>query len=146
MKEREKRRGRERDDTTERKGRGEAMCFSPAGTCNVSMCLTPEPGDVSTTAKHTYTHTESSSLPNFTHSKEWGINSMMKPNTTSTALSADSLRNSPWQCTHTTHKHTHAHTDTPPRPHLVWTNKTLFSEIREDRLTVYQCSKNKPKN
>lgn len=32
---------------------------------------------------------------------------MMKPNTTSTALSADILRNSPWQWTHTTHKHTH---------------------------------------
>lgn len=70
---------------------------------------------------------------------------MMKPNTTSTALSADSLRNGPWQCTHTTHKHTHAHTDSPPRPHLVvQTNRSLFSEIRGDRLIVFQATASEP--
>ena len=34
------------------------VLFSPAGTCHVSVCLTPESGDVSTTANtHTHTHT-----------------------------------------------------------------------------------------
>lgn len=63
--------------------------------------------DVSTTANtHTHAPEEQSPLPVFTHSEDWGINSMMKPNTTSAALSADGLGNSPGKRTQT---HTHMH-------------------------------------
>lgn len=81
-----------------------------------------------------HTHSELCPLPNFTHSKEWGINSMMKPNTTSTALSADSLRNSPWQYTHTTEcTHTHTlHTLTLLPDHMLCREKQIII-LRDQR-------------
>lgn len=80
--------------------------------CGDIQCLCvpyTESRDVSTTANtHTHMPEEQSPLPVFTHSEDWGINSMMKPNTTTAALSADGLGNSPGKRTQT-----HTHTCTP---------------------------------
>lgn len=116
---------------------GRQCAFSPAGTCHVSMCLTPESGDVSKKQTHTNTHTRTQRchLPNFTHSEDWGINSMMKPNTTSAALSAGSWRNSPSQCTHAAHKHTHANTDTHSQA-TSCTDKQIIIPIDQRRHTL----------
>lgn len=89
-----------------------------------------------------HTHTERCPLPNFTHSEALG-NKQHDETQHYLCCSISWLRNSSRQCTH---KHTHAciRAHTPPGPQLAQTNKSLFSEIRGDRLIVSQCSKNKP--
>lgn len=91
---------------TEGKGRGELMCFYPVGTYSASVCLIPSLEMSAPQQTHTHTPEEQSPLPVFTHSEDWGINSMMKPNTTTAALSADGLGNSSGKRTQT---HTHMH-------------------------------------
>ena len=131
---------------------GRQCAFSPAGTCHVSMCLTPESGDVSKTANtykhtHTDTHAHTAMSPPQLHS-QWRLGNKQHDETQHHLCCSVSwqLEEQPKSMhTHNT-KNTHMQTLTLP-DHIFYRQTNHYSQRSEETYSLF-CSvaKNKLKN